>query len=180
MLQTITNGCSWLQNAGLQISASRRGLAISLSNEGAMQAMSAEGNPQSGRKKTKSNPFHLRSLLSAQPATSTGQVIAVWKEIEAGLAHGMRLREVWEAAKLDGLEIPYPQFRVYVSRLRRRRLKRFPSLPVQPPPQTSGQSTASPPASLPSDPFRNLREQREKAKLSRFEYDPSAIREDLI
>ena len=28
--------------------------------------------------------------------------------------------------------------------------------------------------------FRKLREQREKAKLSRFEYDPSAVREDLI
>jgi hypothetical protein len=71
-----------------------------------MQATSSGGNPQSGRKRTKSNPIHLRSLLSAQPATSTGRVIAVWKEIEAGLAHGMKLREVWVAAKLDGLEIP--------------------------------------------------------------------------
>jgi len=144
-----------------------------------MQATSAEANSQSGRKRTKSNPVHLRSLPSAQPATSTGQVIAVWKEIEAGLARGMKLREVWEAARLDGLEIPYPQFRVYVSRLRRRRQKRSPSLPKQPPPQTSAES-GSPPVTSPSDPFRNLREQREKAKLSRFEYDPSAIREDLI
>src|ERR1019366_3406967 len=97
-----------------------------------MQATSAEGNPQSGRKRTKPNPVHLRSLPSAQPATSTGQVIAVWKEIESGLARGMKLREVWEAAKLDGLEIPYPQFRVYVSRLRRRRQRPSTTAP-QPP-----------------------------------------------
>ena len=142
---------------------------------GKMQATSAEVNPQSGRKRTKSNPVHLRSLPSAQPTTSTGQVIAVWKEIESGLARGPKLREVWEAAKLDGLEIPYPQFRVYVSRIRRRRQKSSQSLPGQPPPQTSAENASPAPPS--SDPFRNLREQREKAKLSRFEYDPSAIRE---
>jgi hypothetical protein len=143
-----------------------------------MQATSAEGNPRSSRKRPKSNPVHLRSLPSAQPGTSTGQVIAVWKEIESGLARGLKLREVWEAVKLDGLEIPYPQFRVYVSRLRRRRQKPCQPLPGQPPPQTSAENASLAPTS--SDPFRNLREQREKAKLSRFEYDPSAIREDLI
>jgi hypothetical protein len=90
----------------------------------------------------------------------------------------MKLREVWEAAKLDGLEIPYPQFRVYVSRLRRRRQKPFLSMPEQP--LQIGLENGSLPSPSPSDPFRNLREQREKAKLSRFEYDPSAIREDLI
>jgi len=51
--------------------------------------------------------IHLRSLLWVQPATNTGQVTAAWGEIEAGLSRGMKLREVWEAAKLDGLEIPY-------------------------------------------------------------------------
>jgi hypothetical protein len=115
----------------------------------------------------------------AQPATSTGQVIAVWNEIEAALARGMKVREVWEAAKLDGLEIPYPQFRVYVSRLRRRRRKPSTSRPEQPPPQIAAENV-SPTTPTRSDPFRNLREQREKAKRSRFEYDPSAIREDLI
>src|SRR5271156_4005596 len=100
---------------------------------GQMQATSPEVNPQSGRKRTKSNLVRLHSLPSAQPATSTGQVIAVWKEIESGLARGLKLREVWEAAKLDGLEIPYPQFRVYVSRLRRRHQRPSTSVP-QPPP----------------------------------------------
>jgi hypothetical protein len=77
---------------------------------------------------------------------------------------------VWEAAKLDGLEIPYPQFRVYVSRLRRRRLQSSTSLPQPPPALTNGERE-SPTSSL-SDPFSNLREQREKKKQSGFEYDP--------
>src|ERR1035438_1703206 len=137
-----------------------------------------DSNPLPRRRKTSSDLIHLRSLLSVLPATNTGKVTAAWGEIEAGLARGMKLREVWEAAKLDGLEIPYPQFRVYVSRLRRRRQKPSQSLPGQPPQQTSAEKASPTPPS--SDPFRNLREQREKAKLSRFEYDPSAIREDLF
>ena len=94
------------------------------------------------------------------------------------MAREMKLREVWEAAKLDGLEIPYPQFRVYTSRLRRRR-SRPSALGLQP--QTaltnSDRDLAAP---LPSDPFANLREQREKKKQSVFEYDPFSINKNLI
>src|ERR1700727_569856 len=97
-----------------------------------MTATPMDPNPQARRRKTRSDLVHLRSLLSIQPATNTGQVTAAWGEIEAGLARGMKLREVWEAAKLDGLAIPYPQFRVYVSRLRRR--QRRSTSPTQPPP----------------------------------------------
>jgi hypothetical protein len=102
----------------------------------------------------------------------------VWAEIEASLAAGMKLKEIWEAAGRDGFEMSYGQFRVCISRLRRRRQQPSQPLPEQPPPQTSAENASLAPPS--SDPFRNLREQREKAKLSRFEYDPSAIREDLI
>lgn len=70
--------------------------------------------------RTKSGLVHLRSLPSVEPATSTGRVAWIWPEIEAALATGKKLREVWAAACADGFEIPYPQFRVYVSRLRRR------------------------------------------------------------
>src|SRR5450432_1653981 len=97
-----------------------------------------DSNPPPGRKKTRSDMIHLRSLVSVQPATSTGQVAAAWAEIESGLSRGMKLREVWEAAKLDGLEIPYPQFWVYVSRLRRRRQRSFASAPQSPPAPTNG------------------------------------------
>jgi hypothetical protein len=145
---------------------------------GKMQATSMDTTSHPIRRKSKSDLAHLRSLPSAQPGTSTGQVTALWKEIEAGLARGMKLREVWEAAKLDGLEIPYPQFRVYTSRLRRRR-SRPSALGLQPQPALTN-SDRDLPSPLPSDPFANLREQREKKKQSVFEYDPFSINKNLI
>ena len=119
----------------------------------------------------------MRSLLSVLPATNTGHVTAAWDEIERGLARGMKLREVWEAAKLDGLEIPYPQFRVYVSRLRRRRQRLSTSAPQTLPALTSVERGLPVP---PPDPFSNLREQREKKKNAGFEYDPFSINKNLI
>src|ERR1700720_193083 len=96
-------------------------------------AVPMESNSMPHHRKARSELVHLRSLLSVLPATNTGQVTAAWDQIEAGLARGMKLREVWEAAKLDGLQIPYPQFRVYVSRLRRRS-QRSSTFAPQPPP----------------------------------------------
>jgi hypothetical protein len=90
----------------------------------------------------------------------------------------MKLREVWEAAKLDGLEIPYPQFRVYVSRVRRRRQRLPISTSRHPPAGTNGEPELLAP--VPPDPFRNLREQREKKNQSGFEYDPFSITKKLI
>ena len=143
-----------------------------------MQATSMDTTPKARRRKTRSDLIHLRSLPSTQPATKMGQVTWDWAEIEAGLTAGMKLKEVWEAASRDGIEMSYAQFRLCVSRLRRRRPKPSPSLPEQPP-QASPEN-GSPQAASHSDPFRNLREQLEKAKLSSFEYDPSALGEDLI
>ena len=143
-----------------------------------MQATSMDTTPKARRRKTRSDLVHLRSLPSTQAATKIGQVTWAWAEIEASLAAGMKLKEIWEAAGRDGLEMSYGQFRVCISRLRRRRQKPSQSLRGQPPPRTSEENAS--PAPPDSDPFRNLREQREKAKLSRFEYDPSANREDLI
>src|SRR3984957_13006553 len=98
-----------------------------------------DSNSPPHRRKARPDLVHLRSLLSVLPATATGQVTAAWGEIEAGLARGMKLREVWEAAKLDGMEIPYPQFRVYVSRLRRRRQQPLkPAIQPPPPPKDAG------------------------------------------
>jgi hypothetical protein len=138
-----------------------------------MQATSMDTTPKTRRRKTRSDLVHLRSLPLAQPATKIGHVTWAWAEIEASLAAGMKLKEICEAAGRDGLDMSYGQFRVCISRLRPSR-----PLPEQRPPQTSeGNASPTPPS---SDPFRNLREQREKAKLSRFEYDPSAGKEDLI
>jgi hypothetical protein len=133
-----------------------------------------DSNSPPHRRKARSDLVHLRSLLSVLPTTATGQVTAAWREIEAGLARGMKLREVWEAAKLDGLEIPYPQFRVYVSRLRRQ--GRSSTTQLQPVLTNVEQGLPNPPP----DPFRNLREQREKKKQTIFEYDPFSINKNLI
>ena len=124
----------------------------------------------------KSEFVHLDALRSVRPATSTGQVVSAWGQIDAALTRGMKLRQVWEAAKLDGLEVPYPQFRVYVSRLRQRR--RGASGSFQPPPTQTNAADRLP--DPPADPFRNLREQLEKKKREVFEYDPFSINKNLI
>jgi len=132
------------------------------------------------RKRTKSELVHLRTLPCVEPATSTGRVAWIWPEIEAALSTGKKLREVWDAARADGFDIPYPQFRVYVSRLRNR-LRNHPPAPApQPyaPDQPAATSATESPA--PSDPFRNLREQREKKQSTGFDYDPFSIQKQLI
>jgi hypothetical protein len=119
----------------------------------------------------------LRSLPSKQPATKIGQLNWVWSEIEESLAIGIKLKEVWEAARKDGLEMSYAHFRVCISRIRRRR-QRFSQNP-QPLTQPYVRGTDLP-DSAPSDPFRNLRELREKKKQAVFDYDPLAMNKDLI
>jgi hypothetical protein len=134
--------------------------------------------PQPRRKKSRSDLVHLRSLPSTQPSTKIGQVAWAWGEIEAGLTAGMKLKEVWEAANRDGLVMSYAQFRVYISRLRRRfqRSTQNHSKPLPP----LANDTAAVPVSSPADPFKNLRELREKKKQSGFEYDPFSISKNLI
>jgi hypothetical protein len=137
-----------------------------------------EPTPQPRRRKSRSDLVHLRSLPSTQPRTKIGQVTWAWAEIEAGLAAGMKLKEVWEASRRDGLEMSYAQFRVYISRLRRRR-KLSSTSAAQPPPALANGERESPVPSAP-DPFSNLREQREKKKQSAFEYDPFSVNKNLI
>ena len=137
-----------------------------------------DSTPQSRRRKSRSDLVHLRSLPSIQPTSKTGQIIWAWAEIETGLAAGMTLKEVWEAATKDGFEMSYAQFRVYISRLRRRRKRPSPSPPQPQHAVTSADS--GPPATAPSDPFRNLREEREKKERSGFDFDPFSTNKNLI
>ena len=133
------------------------------------------------KRKTKSDLVHLRSLPAAEPATSTGRVAWVWPEIQAGLSTGKKLREIWEAAQLDGLHIPYPQFRVYVSRLRTRDKARELAGTASQPPTAPVQSETSPALQEVSrNPFNNLREQRQKKQQSGFKFDPFSNQKDLV
>jgi hypothetical protein len=96
----------------------------------------------------------------------------MWPEIQAGLETGKKLREVWEAAQKDGMNIPYPQFRSYVSRVRRRQTKQgSPSsskvvlqMECTLADETRGRASA--------DPLYNIRVQLAKKRESHFEYDP--------
>lgn len=135
-------------------------------------------DPACGRR-TKSELLCLRRLAELEPATATGRVAWVWPEIEAALATGKKLREVWNAADADGLRVPYPQFRVYVSRLRNRARREE---PAHPPLGTARNPNDSPPAlaPIPSDPFANLREQRDRKQSDGFRYDPFSIQKRLV
>jgi hypothetical protein len=124
---------------------------------------------------------HLQQLVKMTPRTATGRVAAAWAVIRTNLAAGKRLREVYDAAEQDGLKVPYPQFRVYVHRLRKRDLRRVLAPgSVHSRGQTAVQKVelpcdelarqGRPLPSAPSDPLRNVREQRAKKKS--FEYDP--------
>jgi len=100
--------------------------------------------------------------------------------IKANLAAGKKLREVYEAAQRDGLGVPYGQFKTYVQRLRKRDLRQGSQavsthMRVQTPaPRVEPRRDAAPgqarPQGAPSDPLRNVREQRAKRKS--FDYDP--------
>ena len=138
--------------------------------------------PISGpRRRSKSDLVHLRSLSGAEPRTSTGRVAWVWPEIQAGLATGKRLREVWEAARLDGLDIPYPQFRVYVSRLRmREKAREMAKAARRTLPAPTQDQVAAAPQDAPASPFSNLLEQRQKKQQTGFEFNPFSNPQDLV
>jgi hypothetical protein len=133
-------------------------------------------------RRRKDDLVNIRSLATREPATGTGKVMWIWPEIEASLATGKKLREVWEAIRADGLDIPYPQFRVYVSRIRSRQSRQH-QLETATTPRAAAESSAqSQPESPapPPDPFANLRAQREKKQSDGFTYDPFSIQKQLI
>jgi hypothetical protein len=132
-----------------------------------------------GRKK--SDLVNIRSLSAREPATSTGKVMWIWPEIEESLATGKKLREVWEAVHADGLAIPYPQFRVYVSRLRSRTLRQRPAeSSIKPHAAVDDTAESQHESQVPADPYQNLHDQRKKKQLDGFTFDPFPNNNHLI
>lgn len=107
----------------------------------------------------------------------------MWPEIRQALATGKTVREIWQAARLDGIDIAYPQFRVYVSRVRRREQASNGALPQQHP-QTLSPAPAEDGAAVrtetPTDALYNVRVQLEKKRQSQFEYNPFPDPKDSI
>ncbi len=107
----------------------------------------------------------------------------MWPEIQAALATGRTVKEVWEAAQQDGIEIAYPQFRVYVSRLRRRHTARSPERPTdERRPELPQPTEEATPATrrTPIDPLYNIRVQLERKRQSNFEYNPFPDPKDFV
>ena len=80
--------------------------------------------------KIKAQLSNVRALPSGPPRTKSGQVLWAWPAIQASLDSGRNLREIWEALQLDGIEMSYDQFRVYVSRIRKRLAQHPPAMPA--------------------------------------------------
>lgn len=126
----------------------------------------------SGKSRTRLS--NLRALASTPPKTKSGQVVWAWPEIQASLKSGRNLKEIWEALQLDGIVMSYDQFRVYVSRTRKRLGNRMdePPRPQDSPEGLLGpgpQPTVSVPA---DDPLANIRRELERKRNSGFNYSP--------
>src|SRR5271169_6307174 len=63
---------------------------------------------------------HLKALSESAPRTKSGRIVWAWPEIQASLASGRKMHEIWEALQLDGIEMSYGQFRTYVWRIRKK------------------------------------------------------------
>ena len=117
--------------------------------------------------------LRLGSLPQQPPPSKTGKVVWAWPKIVDALNAGWRLSQVWEALREDGIEMPYNQFRVYVSRIRRRKVT------VTPQPSPPMRSPA-PAETTASDPYSTIRKQRKLKHRSGFEYDPFSTDKDLL
>jgi hypothetical protein len=129
----------------------------------------------------KMNPAlpHLKALPESAPHTKSGRIVWAWPEIQASLAGGRKMHEIWEALQLDGIEMSYGQFRTYVWRIRKKGVPEAMSA-------TASASVAAPasnagsvqPRIAPSpqsavrvhDPLANLREGEKKRDW--FDYRP--------
>ena len=129
----------------------------------------------------------LIELTAEKPTTKMGQVRWAWREIRAALAAGHSLRTIHSRLNEVGIEIGYRTLSLYIGRLERKLL------------QTANNQLAAPAdtgKSLPnglsdladgraaetatSDPFSNVRLDRERKKRAAFEYDAFSTNKDLL
>jgi hypothetical protein len=105
---------------------------------------------------------NVRALPSGPPRTKTGQVLWAWPAIQLSLNSGRNLREIWEALQLDGIEMSYDQFRVYVSRIRKRLAEQPPTMPA---PQVAELRVAEG-----RDPLANIRREQDRKQRAGFDF----------
>lgn len=109
------------------------------------------------------------------PRTNVGKVRWLWPHIQNAERAGRKLKEIWEAASEDGVEMTYKQFALCVWRVRRKLHRVQPTAPVRNetshPPEVAGQT---------ADPFQNIRAEREKNSRGAFDYDPFSIDKEYL
>ena len=124
---------------------------------------------------------HLKVLRESAPRTKSGRIVWAWPEIQASLASGRKMHEIWEALQLDGIEMSYGQFRTYAWRIRKRGVPTAVSATASAPVTAAASNTGSlPPRITPSsrltagvrDPLANLRESERKREV--FDYRPES------
>lgn len=124
---------------------------------------------------------HLKALPESAPRTKSGRIVWAWPEIQAGLASGRKMHEIWEALQLDGIEMSYGQFRTYVWRIRKKGVPAAVSATASASVAAPASNAGTPPESTVSvhDPLANLRESEKKREV--FDYRPElADAEKLI
>ncbi|MDQ2843367.1 MAG: TraK family protein [Acidobacteriota bacterium] len=61
----------------------------------------------------------LSARIQEKPRTKFGELRRLWPEIKAALRDGNKLKQVWECMVEAGIDLSWPKFRTYVTRLRR-------------------------------------------------------------
>ena len=126
---------------------------------------------------------HLKALPATAPRMKIGQIVWAWPEIQAAIASGRGMHEIWEALQLDGIEMSYGQFRTYVWRIR----KKMPTTAgaVEPAAVNTSSShvvgTPSPQIRTSSprrDPLANIRESEANRQV--FDYRPELADPDKL
>lgn len=129
---------------------------------------------------------HLKALRESAPRTKSGRIVWAWPEIQASLASGRKMQEIWEALQLDGIEMSYGQFRTYVWRIRKKGVPAAvsaASASVAAPASNAASEPPGPPLQLgPTvnvrDPLANIREAERKRVV--FDYRPELADPDKL
>jgi len=128
---------------------------------------------------------HLNALRESAPRTKSGRIVWAWPEIQAGLASGRKMHEIWEALQLDGIEMSYGQFRTYVWRIRKKGVP-VPVNATESVMAPGSDAGSVPPRITPSsrstagvhDPLANLRESERRREV--FDYRPELADPDKL
>jgi len=85
---------------------------------------SRTGNAAAGQEKVaaagKEKPdVSLSARIQEKPRTKFGELRRLWPEIKAELRDGNKLKQIWECIVEGGIDLSWPKFRTYVTRLRK-------------------------------------------------------------